>query len=49
MTGRVRLAVEADLPAIDGIYNQAIAQHFCTAARASPRACWSTLCTKAAE
>jgi phosphinothricin acetyltransferase len=25
------LAVEADLPAIDAIYNQAITQHFCTA------------------
>lgn len=31
MTGRVRLATEADLPAIDSIYNQAIAERFCTA------------------
>jgi L-amino acid N-acyltransferase YncA len=29
--GRVRLAVEVDLPAIDAIYNQAIARHFLTA------------------
>jgi len=27
----IRLAVEADLPVIDAIYNQAIAQRFCTA------------------
>jgi L-amino acid N-acyltransferase YncA len=31
VTGRVRLATEADLPAIDAIYNQAIAERFCTA------------------
>jgi L-amino acid N-acyltransferase len=31
VTKRVRLAVEADLPAIDEIYNQAVAQHFLTA------------------
>ncbi len=31
MTGRVRLAAAADLPAIDAIYNQAVAQHFLTA------------------
>jgi L-amino acid N-acyltransferase YncA len=31
VSGRVRLAVEADLPAIDAIYNQAIAGRFLTA------------------
>jgi len=31
VTGRVRLATEVDLPAIDAIYNQAITEHFCTA------------------
>ena len=31
MTGRVRLATAADLSAMDAIYNQAIAERFCTA------------------
>ncbi len=31
MSGNIRLASEADLPVIDKIYNQAIAQRFCTA------------------